>query len=65
VSVLYMSMSLDGYIGVRTTNRTTPAATASAGCTSGASLRRPPTSATASVAEPLDQRPWLWLVGVS
>ena len=32
-SVLHMSMSLDEYIAVRTTNRATPAATASTGCT--------------------------------
>ena len=38
-SVVNFSMSLDGYIAVRTTNPPTPAATASTGCTSGTSLR--------------------------
>jgi dihydrofolate reductase len=39
VSVLYMSMSLDGYIAGPNDNRATPAATASTGCTSGSPLR--------------------------
>ena len=41
-SVLYMSMSLDGYIAGPNDEPDNPAATASAGCTSGSAISRGP-----------------------